>query len=113
MASNDYHFVTVWHIPATPEEITEVLGDAPALARWWPSVYLTVRQVAPGDEQGLGKVVELWTKGYPALHVALAVHRQPNRTRRPGSGSRRVAISWATASGPSPRSADRMTRAGR
>ena len=64
MASNDYHFVTVWDIPATPDEITEVLGDAPALARWWPSVYLTVRQVAPGDEQGLGKVVDLWTKGY-------------------------------------------------
>jgi hypothetical protein len=64
VASNDYHFVTVWHIPATPDEITEVLGDAPALARWWPSVYLTVRQVAPGDEEGLGKVVDLWTKGY-------------------------------------------------
>ena len=64
MASNDYHFVTVWRIPATPEEITEVLGDAPALARWWPSVYLAVTQVAPGDERGVGKVVDLWTKGF-------------------------------------------------
>ncbi len=64
MASNDYHFTTVWHIAATPEEITEVLGDAPALARWWPSVYLTVSEVAPGDERGIGKVVDLWTKGF-------------------------------------------------
>ena len=64
MASNDYHFVTVWKIPGTPEEITEVLGDAPALARWWPSVYLTVSQMAPGDANGVGKVVDLWTKGF-------------------------------------------------
>jgi hypothetical protein len=64
VASNDYHFVTVWQIPATPDEITEVLGDAPALARWWPSVYLTVSEVEPGDERGVGKVVDLFTKGY-------------------------------------------------
>ncbi len=64
MASNDYHFITSWRIPASPEEITEVLGDAPALARWWPSVYLTVREVTPGDSSGVGKVADLWTKGF-------------------------------------------------
>ena len=64
MAANDYHFITTWRIAATPEEITAVLGDAPDLARWWPSVYLTVSQVAPGDDLGVGKVVDLWTKGY-------------------------------------------------
>lgn len=64
MASNEYQFVTVWRIPATPEEISAVLGDAPALARWWPSVYLTVTEVAPGDERGVGKVVDVWTKGF-------------------------------------------------
>jgi hypothetical protein len=64
VASNDYHFVTVWRIPATPEEITDILGDAPALARWWPSVYLTVAEAAPGDANGVGKVVDLWTMGF-------------------------------------------------
>ncbi|MBI3749261.1 MAG: SRPBCC family protein [Chloroflexi bacterium] len=64
MAANDYHFVTTWRIAATPEEITEVLGDAAGLARWWPSVYLRVRVVEPGAANGLGKVVELWTKGF-------------------------------------------------
>jgi polyketide cyclase/dehydrase/lipid transport protein len=64
VAANAYHFITTWRIAATPEEISDVLGDAPGLARWWPSVYLDVRQVAPGDERGLGKVVELWTKGF-------------------------------------------------
>lgn len=64
VASNDYHFVTTWHVPATPEEITEVLGDAVGLARWWPSVYLRVRELQPGDDLGVGKVVSLWTKGW-------------------------------------------------
>jgi hypothetical protein len=64
VAANDYHFVTTWRIAATPEEITEILGDAAGLARWWPSVYLRVRVVEPGAANGLGKVVELWTKGF-------------------------------------------------
>jgi hypothetical protein len=64
VASNEYHFATTWQIPATREEITSILGDAVGLARWWPSVYLRVREVAPGDDRGLGKIVELWTKGF-------------------------------------------------
>jgi hypothetical protein len=64
VAANDYHFVTTWRIPATPAEITDVLGDAESLARWWPSVYLEVAVLEPGDANGLGKVVELWTKGF-------------------------------------------------
>lgn len=63
MAANDYHFITTWRIAATPEEISSVLGDAAGLARWWPSVYLQVRVVEDGDARGVGKVVELWTKG--------------------------------------------------
>jgi hypothetical protein len=64
VGSNDYHFITTWRVPATPEEITEVLADAADLARWWPSVYLTVDVVEAGDEAGVGKVVDLWTKGF-------------------------------------------------
>jgi hypothetical protein len=64
VASNDYHFVTVWRIAATPDEISQVLADALGLARWWPSVYLTVSEAASGDERGVGKVVDLWTKGF-------------------------------------------------
>jgi hypothetical protein len=64
LAANDYHFVTTWRVPATPDEITEILGDAAALSRWWPSVYLAVRVLEPGDERGLGKTVDLWTKGF-------------------------------------------------
>jgi Polyketide cyclase / dehydrase and lipid transport len=64
VAANEYHFVTTWEIAATPDETSAVLGDAASLARWWPSVYLRVNVVEEGDERGLGKVVDLWTKGF-------------------------------------------------
>jgi uncharacterized protein YndB with AHSA1/START domain len=64
VAANDYHFVTTWDVPATPDEIMAVLSDAEGLARWWPAVYLEVRVVRPGDPGGVGKVVDLWTKGW-------------------------------------------------
>ena len=64
MATNDYHFVTTWRIPASPDEISAVLSDAAGLASWWPSVYLRVRVVDEGDHRGIGKVVDLWTKGF-------------------------------------------------
>jgi hypothetical protein len=63
-ASNDYHFVTTWRLAGTREEIAEILGDAAGLSRWWPSVYLGVRVLEPGDERGIGRVVGLYTKGF-------------------------------------------------
>ena len=62
--ANAYRFVTRWLVPAGREEVAEILADAPALARWWPSVYLRVTELEPGDGRGLGKVVDLWTKGW-------------------------------------------------
>jgi hypothetical protein len=63
-APNDYHFVTTWQLAATREEIADVLGDAAGLARWWPSVYLGVEVLEPGDELGVGRRVGLYTKGF-------------------------------------------------
>ncbi|HUF37422.1 MAG TPA: SRPBCC family protein [Anaerolineales bacterium] len=66
MAAADYHFITRWHLSATTvEEVSDVLGNASDLARWWPSVYLDVKELEPGDpETGIGKVVDLYTKGW-------------------------------------------------
>ena len=62
--SNAYHFDTRWRVLGTVDEVSEVLGDTTGLGRWWPSVYLDVRELSPGDEQGLGKEVDLYTKGW-------------------------------------------------
>lgn len=64
MASNDYHFITCWRVKSTVKEIAEIIGDATDLVRWWPSVYLDVQVLEPGDEHGLGEVVGLYTKGW-------------------------------------------------
>jgi hypothetical protein len=64
MASNAYHFVTRWRLHATRDEVATVLADPADLARWWPAVYLGVRVLEPGDERGIGRRVELYTKGW-------------------------------------------------
>jgi hypothetical protein len=64
MSSNDYHFITHWRVQSTAEEITDILSDAQDLSRWWPSVYLEVKDTQPGDERGIGKTFSLYTKGW-------------------------------------------------
>ncbi len=64
MPANEYHFVTHWRVPGTLEEVNEILGEATDLPRWWPAVYLDVQELAPGDDQGLGRVIALYTKGW-------------------------------------------------
>jgi hypothetical protein len=61
----EYHFITDWRIPGTAQEVAEVLGDPTGLPRWWPSVYLQVRELEPGDAvTHVGRVVDLFTKGW-------------------------------------------------
>lgn len=64
MSSNDYSFTTRWRVQSTVEEVSDILGNAPDLMRWWPSVYLDVQQLEPGDERGIGRVIDLYTKGW-------------------------------------------------
>ena len=64
MTANEYHFITHWRIKGTVKEVSEVLGQATDLVRWWPSVYLDVQEVAAGDENGIGRVIHLYTKGW-------------------------------------------------
>ena len=64
MATNDYHFITHWRVQGTVKEVSEIIDDAADLVRWWPSVYLGVEILKPGDARGLGKEVALYTKGW-------------------------------------------------
>ncbi|MGI8809939.1 MAG: SRPBCC family protein [Acidimicrobiales bacterium] len=61
---SDYHFFTEWRVAGTVEEVKAVLGDGAALTRWWPSVYLRVTQVDDGDAEGVGRALDLHTKGW-------------------------------------------------
>jgi hypothetical protein len=62
--SNDYHFITDWWVASTVEEVADVISRPVEMVRWWPSVYLEVKELKPADENGLGRVVDLYTKGW-------------------------------------------------
>ena len=81
MARNDYHFTTHWRMEGTCEDVSEVLDDACDLVRWWPSVYLRVDLLEPGDERGIGKVYDLHTKGW--LPYTLRWQFRITEARRP------------------------------
>jgi hypothetical protein len=58
--SATYHFVTRWRVEGTTEEVYRLLDEPTDLVRWWPSVYLDVRETY--DEQG--QVYHLLTRGW-------------------------------------------------
>ena len=64
LASNDYHFITHWRVEAPIEEVAEILSNGVDLVRWWPSVYLNAEELEPGDAEGVGRVISLYTKGW-------------------------------------------------
>jgi uncharacterized protein YndB with AHSA1/START domain len=64
MSRTDYHFLTRWELEATPQEVFDLIADASSYPRWWPSVFLETRIVEPGDEGGVGRVVEVRTAAF-------------------------------------------------
>jgi hypothetical protein len=65
MSINDYHFITKWRVKGTSQEVSDIIRDVEALTRWWPSVYLGVNIIRPGNQgNGIGTLVQLDTKGW-------------------------------------------------
>jgi hypothetical protein len=61
----EYAFLTHWRLRGTAQEVYDVLADPLELVRWWPSVYLEVKELQPPDPAtGKGRVVGLYTKGW-------------------------------------------------
>jgi len=81
MSANEYHFVTCWRVQGTVQDVSDVLGKPTDLTRWWPSVYLVVKELEPNDASGVGSVVELHTKGW--LPYTLHWFFRVTESRRP------------------------------
>jgi hypothetical protein len=63
--SAEYNFITNWRLQGTAQEVSAVLEEPLGLARWWPSVYLEVKILEPGDPvTHAGRVIGLYTKGW-------------------------------------------------
>ena len=64
MSSNEYHFITRWRVQGTVDEVYDLVSHPLDYSRWWPSVYLRIEELTPGDENGGGHRVRLHTKGW-------------------------------------------------
>lgn len=62
--SAEYAFLTHWRVAGDLQMVSDILGEAEDFTRWWPSVYLDIVEREPGDARGVGKVIELYTKGW-------------------------------------------------
>lgn len=64
MAVTDYHFIDRWRVEADVAEVADILEDALNLSRWWSAVYFEVKELEPGGEHGVGKVIRLRAGGW-------------------------------------------------
>ena len=62
--SDDYHFITRWRVEGMCGEVADILRDAAALPRWWPSVYLAAEELTPPGSDDVGRRMRLVTKGW-------------------------------------------------
>jgi hypothetical protein len=78
MRSNEYHFVTHWRVEGTVREVADVLDNPVDLPRWWPSVYLDVRELetARGNRPAL---IGLHTKGWLPYTLKWQLRRTESR----------------------------------
>jgi hypothetical protein len=62
--NNQYHFITEWRVKATCREVSDILEDASSLYKWWRAVLPGHFHKKTGDQNGVGKIVDLYTKGW-------------------------------------------------
>jgi hypothetical protein len=62
--ANEYHFITRWQVEGSVHDVFDIISQPLEYPHWWPSVYLKVKQIADGDEDGVGRRVRLHTKGW-------------------------------------------------
>ena len=83
-----YNFLTTWRVRANREEVYRILEDVDALPAWWPSVYLDVKVREKGQPGGIGKLVEVYTKGW--LPYSLRWHFRVTASNFPSGFSLRA-----------------------
>ena len=81
MPTNDYHFVDHWRVEGDLHEVADIIEDALALPRWWGSVYFEVKELEPGGQHGVGKLISLHAGGW--LPYTLRINFRTIESRYP------------------------------
>jgi hypothetical protein len=61
---NDYHFITHWRIAGKIDCIYDLIANPVDYPRWWKPVYLEAKELACGDDRGVGRRFHFHTKGF-------------------------------------------------
>jgi hypothetical protein len=59
----EFHLRSNWRVQARVDEVFEVISEPLHFVRWWSAVYLRVEEVEPGDDDGVGRTLNLHTRG--------------------------------------------------
>jgi polyketide cyclase/dehydrase/lipid transport protein len=59
-----YRFVTHWRVEGRCEDVADILEDVDTIPQWWRSVYRSARVIERGGAHGIGRIVEVTTKGF-------------------------------------------------
>jgi hypothetical protein len=81
MSANDYHFIDRWRVEGNVKEVADILEDALSLSSWWPSVYFEVKELEPGGDGGVGKLIGLRAGGW--LPYTLRIEFRTTESRYP------------------------------
>ncbi len=85
MGDNDYHFIDRWRVEGYVKEVADIIEDALLLTTWWPSVYFDVKELEPGGEHGIGKLISLRAGGW--LPYTLRINFRTTDSRYPNGFS--------------------------
>ena len=85
MPDNDYHFIDRWRVEGNVKEVADIIEDALSLSTWWPSVYFEVKELEPGGEGGVGKLISLRAGGW--LPYTLRINFRTTESRYPNGFS--------------------------
>jgi hypothetical protein len=85
VSATDYNFIDRWRVEAEVKEVADILEDAMSLPVWWPSVYFEVKEIEPGGEGGVGKLISLRAGGW--LPYTLRIEFRTAESRYPNGFS--------------------------
>ena len=64
MAMREFKIPTRWLVEARVDDVYDLISKPQDFVRWWPDVYLRVEEIEPGDEKGIGRILDLHTRGW-------------------------------------------------
>jgi uncharacterized protein YndB with AHSA1/START domain len=73
MTRNEYVFIEEWFVPASIEDVWEVLADGKRLPLWWRGVYLEATPLDGADVPRVGARLRARARGFLPYHLRFTI----------------------------------------